>query len=84
MSGVSKANQRQNKHHAAQHKIYKDRQRRESNKLKRMMRTLRKQPMNTELLKRLTELVKEMPLLARTLKTETLITEIHAERRQLT
>lgn len=84
MSGINKANQRQNKTHSVRYDYYRKSQRREFNKLKRAIRTIRRQPMNNQLLKHLEGLAFNLPIHAKALKVEALISEIHAKRREMT
>lgn len=84
MSGICKANQRQSTRHKIKYQLYRNAQRRESNKLKKLMRTLKKQPMNNQLLKCLVELAKMTPLHAKTLKIDAFLTNAYARRRALT
>lgn len=82
--GINKANQRQNKTHSARYDYYRKSQRRESNKLKRAIRTIRHQPMNNQLLGCLRNLALSLPVHAKALKVEAVISDIHAKRREMT
>jgi len=66
----SKANQRQGSNHKRQYDMYTARRSKEVNKLKRIARTIRKQPNNTELQKTLTALIKSDPALAKRAKVK--------------
>jgi hypothetical protein len=83
MSGINKANQRQNKRHGAFYQLYRNSKRREINKLKRAMRNIKNQPFNYQLLKCINALKIEVPIFAKKAKIEEFIDQIHTLRKDI-
>jgi len=61
----NKANQRQSKHNAPKYKLYKDRERREFNQVRKLTKHVKRFPNDTAAQKSLTKMVDKYPTFAR-------------------